>query len=590
MVSRFAGRADVTDVAAARRENEAMFSIFRMKSFQGRAISIVAGIFAISFAVLITVQGTNERSNATSLVIQNKRVQTGLIASAMAGALRWRKTAVFDQVHETLALGMMPDLLGIVALNSSSKTVYEWRGANATILPGDLTDSIVRLSDKPEYHMVGSYTVVSAPAVYYQAKYGKVVPAGHVLIYWDFRDVEANLTASWQKSTLLSAAILLGSIVFLVVLFRRLVSAPLARIIDQLLELARAHGGVSLEDRSQENEIVQMAHAVRVFKEAIAEKERIEAEQERIEEDLREEKRQTMERLARHFDASVKAIVTNVSTASVQLQETARSMSANADNNNRQSTAVASASEESSMNVQTAATATEQLSSSVREISRQINDSSDVAAKAKSAAGEIDVTVQDLARAAEKISQIVDLINKIASKINLLALNATIEAARAGESGKGFAVVAQEVKNLAKQTANATGEIAMQVEEVQAATDKTVDATQGILEIIQRIGDNSAAIAAAIEEQDSSTQEIARSVQEAAVGTQAVSQNIEEVRQVAGDTGASAVQVLEAAQSLSGQSDQLNKEIEAFLDGLRLTARESSDRELDDGAQGQLAG
>jgi methyl-accepting chemotaxis protein len=588
MVSRFAGRADVTDVAAARRENEAMFSIFRMKSFQGRAISIVAGIFAISFAVLITVQGTNERSNATSLVIQNKRVQTGLIASAMAGALRWRKTAVFDQVHETLALGMMPDLLGIVALNSSAKTVYEWRGANATILPGDLTDSIVRLSDKPEYHMVGSYTVVSAPAVYYQAKYGKVVPAGHVLIYWDFRDVEANLTASWQKSTLLSAAILLGSVIFLVLMFGRLVSAPLARIIDQLLELARAHGGVSLEDRSQENEIVQMAHAVRVFKEAIAEKERIEAEQERIEEDLREEKRQTMERLARHFDASVKAIVTNVSTASVQLQETARSMSANADNNNRQSTAVASASEESSMNVQTAATATEQLSSSVREISRQINDSSDVAAKAKSAAGEIDVTVQDLARAAEKISQIVDLINKIASKINLLALNATIEAARAGESGKGFAVVAQEVKNLAKQTANATGEIAMQVEEVQAATDKTVDATQGILEIIQRIGDNSAAIAAAIEEQDSSTQEIARSVQEAAVGTQAVS--IEEVRQVAGDTGASAVQVLEAAQSLSGQSDQLNKEIEAFLDGLRLTARESSDRELDDGAQGQLAG
>ena len=44
-----------------------MFSMFRMKSFQGRAIAIVAGIFAVSFAVLIAVQGANERSSATSV-------------------------------------------------------------------------------------------------------------------------------------------------------------------------------------------------------------------------------------------------------------------------------------------------------------------------------------------------------------------------------------------------------------------------------------------------------------------------------------------------------------------------------------------
>ncbi len=551
---------------------------------------VVAGIFAVSFAILIAVQGVNERSSATDLVIKNKKVQTSLLASSMAGALRWRKSSVFDQVHETLALGTMTDLLAVVALNSSGTVVYEWRRKDAGLLPDSLSDNVVTLSDKTEHRMADGYAAVSAPSVYYQAKYSKVVPAGHVLIFWDFRAIEADLTASWQRSSMLSAAILLGSIAFLVVMFRRLVSAPLTRIIEQLLELARAHGDVTLADRSEENEIVQMSHAVRVFKNAIDEKERIEAEQDRIEEDLRQEKRQTMERLARHFDASVKAIVTSVSTASTQLQATAKSMSAYADHNNQQSTAVASASEESSMNVQTAATATEQLSSSVKEINRQIIDSSQVAARATSAAEDIDVTVQGLARAAEKISQIVDLINKIASKINLLALNATIEAARAGEAGKGFAVVAQEVKNLAKQTASATSEIAMQVEEVQQATGKTVDATQGILGVIQRISDNSAAIAAAIEEQDSSTQEIARSVQEAAAGTQMVSNSIEEVRQVAGETGASAAQVLEAAQSLSGQSDLLNKEIETFLEGLKITGEASSDRVSKDGAGGRLAG
>ena len=568
-----------------------MISRLRLKSFQGRAISIVAGIFAISFAILIAVQGLNERSHAVNLVIENKKIQTSLLSSSMAGALRWRKKAVFDQVRETLGLGRISDLLAVVAVNGNGERVYEWRReGTADVLPDNLTGEAVALSENAEYSMAGDYVVASAPSVFYHSKYNKIVPAGHVLIFWDYRDIEADLTASWQRSTMLSAAILLGSIAFLIVLFGRLVSAPLARIIAQLLELARGHGDVTLADQSQENEIVQMAYAVRVFRDAIEEKERIEAEQEQIEADLREEKRRTMERLARHFDASVKAIVTSVSTASTQLQATAKSMSANAEQNNRQSTAVASASEESSMNVQTAATATEQLSSSVREINRQIVDSSQVAAQASTAAGDIDTTVQGLARAAEKISQVVDLINKIASKINLLALNATIEAARAGEAGKGFAVVAQEVKNLAKQTANATGEIAMQVEEVQQATGKTVEATQGILGVIQRISDNSAAIAAAIEQQDSSTQEIARSVQEAAIGTQVVSKNIEEVRQVAGETGASAAQVLEAAHSLSGQSEQLNKEIEAFLDGLKFTAETSSGQESHEGAGGRLAG
>jgi methyl-accepting chemotaxis protein len=568
-----------------------MFSKGWMKSFQGRAISVVAAVFAVSFAIVIGVQEIRERSNAIDRIIQNKKVQTSLLASAMAGALHWRKVAAFDRVHETLALDGFTDLLAVAAVNQDGEMVYEWRRDGAAdLLPNSLFADAVALSDNAETKMADQYAAVSAPSIYYQAKYNEAVPAGHVLVFWDFRRIESDLTASLLASTLLSGAILVASVVLLIVLFRRLVSAPLARIITQLVDLARVHGNVTVADRSQENEFVQMAHAVRVFRDSIAERQRIEGEQEQIEEDLREEKRRTMERLASHFDASVKAIVTSVSTASTQLQETAKSMSSNADHNNRRSTAVATASEQSSMNVQLAATATEQLSSSVKEISRQIIDSNRVAEQAAGAAEDIDVTVQGLASAAEKISEIVDFINKIARKINLLALNAAIEAARAGEAGKGFAVVAQEVKNLAMQTASATGDIAMQVEEVQAATGKTVEATHGILDVIQRISDNSAAIAEAIEEQDSSTQAIARNVQEAAAGTHVVSQSIEEVRQVAGETGASATQVLEAAQSLSGQSSQLNREIEAFLEGLRLTASRRIDRESVAGAQDRLAG
>jgi len=142
-----------------------------------------------------------------------------------------------------------------------------------------------------------------------------------------------------------------------------------------------------------------------------------------------------------------RAIITSLSTASGELESTARALTDNAGNTTRLATVVANASENASNNVQSVASATEELASSVREISAQVQQSSRIALSAVKQADETDARINALSQAANRIGDVIKLITSVAEQTNLLALNATIEAARAGDAGRGFAVVAQEVKS-----------------------------------------------------------------------------------------------------------------------------------------------
>ncbi|HEY4343089.1 MAG TPA: methyl-accepting chemotaxis protein [Parvibaculum sp.] len=344
---------------------------------------------------------------------------------------------------------------------------------------------------------------------------------------------------------------------------------PIRGMTEAMKRLAGGDHRTEVPARERKDEIGAMAAAVQVFKENGIEMERVKSEQEENDRKAVIEKKRMMNELASSFEAKVGSLVQALSAAATEMESTAGSMTTLAEQGNSKAMTVASASEQTSANVQTVATATEELSASIQEISKQVANSARIASKAVDDARSTDGVVQELAVGAHKIGEIIQLINDIAGQTNLLALNATIEAARAGDAGKGFAVVASEVKSLATQTAKATEEISAQITQIQGATDQAVTAIKGIGSTIQEMSEIAAAIASAVEEQGAATLEISRNVQQAAQGTEEVSRSIVAVRQASTDTGVASAQVFDAAGELSRNSNDLSREVDNFLAGVK---------------------
>lgn len=346
------------------------------------------------------------------------------------------------------------------------------------------------------------------------------------------------------------------------------VARPLVRITDAMGRLAAGETEIEIGETGRRDEVGRLADALSVFRRNAIERLRLEAAQV-AEQEAKERRTAAVETLVRSFETDAEEALRTVGVAATQLDATAQSMAAIAEETSRQAGSAAAAAEQTTANVQTVASAAEEMAASIREIIEQVSRSKRIADEAADQARRTDQTVVGLAEATRRIGTVIELIQSIAAQTNLLALNATIEAARAGEVGRGFAVVAGEVKILASQTARATDEISGQIAAVQQATEDAVMAIRGISETIAQVNMISGAIAAAMEQQGASTAEISRSVTQAAQGTQAVSENVVQVTEAASQTGAAATQVLVSAQELTQRSDLLRQQVERFLGAIK---------------------
>jgi methyl-accepting chemotaxis protein len=375
--------------------------------------------------------------------------------------------------------------------------------------------------------------------------------------------VDASFWSMVRTASIVIAVLMVLSFAIAWMITRSVVK-PLAVLKQRMASLSMGEFEAPVANTDRKDEIGEMARTVGVFRDAMIETNRLREEQAAIEGRQTEQRKSEMNRLADQFERDVGEIIMLVSSAANQLEASATTLSRTADTVQTVSNHAADASSSASTSVHSVAAA-----SSVAEISRQVDASSRIAHDAVDQAQKTDTRISQLSQSAAKIGDVVNLIKNIAEQTNLLALNATIEAARAGEAGRGFAVVAAEVKNLAEQTAKATGEISQQVADIQSATQDSVVAIKEIGTTIGQISEISSTIASAVEEQSAATQEISGNVQRAAEGTSQGAANIADVQRGATETRTASSQVLSAAQSLSTESNRLKREVGKFMDSVR---------------------
>lgn len=262
--------------------------------------------------------------------------------------------------------------------------------------------------------------------------------------------------------------------------------------------------------------------------------------------------------------AGLRELIGNVKREAEQVADSSRDLLQNSDTLSKDSQTAAEkaqnashVSEEASNNINSIAYAVEQFSIASQEIASNVSKAATISNTAKSKMEESSESVMQLGEHSQKIGMAIRLIGDIAGQTNLLALNATIEAARAGEAGKGFAVVANEVKELAKQTAQAAEEITRMVQTIQAGSEQAIEAIKEVREIIDQLNDIDNTIASAVEEQTATVSEITNNISNAAEGTKHVSKTIADVSVVAQQASQHAMDTISQAKRLSEMADKL---------------------------------
>ena len=266
------------------------------------------------------------------------------------------------------------------------------------------------------------------------------------------------------------------------------------------------------------------------------------------------------------------SISEEMSKGAAMTTEKAGTVAAASEELNANATSVAAGMEQSSTNLDSVASATEEMTATIGQIAQNTESARNVTEQAVEQSKQVTELMDALGTSANEIGKVTETITSISDQTNLLALNATIEAARAGAAGKGFAVVASEIKDLAKQTADATEDIKNKIDGIQSSTNNSIVDIRKITEIIQNVNDYVTTIAAAVEEQSVTTKDISDNMGQASSAVQDASERTAQNSTVSQDIAKEIAEVSTSADEMSVASNQVAgsaKELSALSERLK---------------------
>ncbi|WP_431050331.1 methyl-accepting chemotaxis protein [Roseateles sp. L2-2] len=232
---------------------------------------------------------------------------------------------------------------------------------------------------------------------------------------------------------------------------------------------------------------------------------------------------------------------------------------------------IASGNQDLSVRSEHAAARVQEASSNVQRLSETLDGTAQASVRTRGLADEASAsaaaggrmvqgfveTMSSIGASSKRMSEIVSVIDTIAFQTNILALNAAVEAARAGEQGRGFAVVAAEVRNLAKRSAGAAGEVKVLIGESVTRVER------GQAEV-QAAGTAIAGIERGIGRVSAEIERIAHEVAEEAISLQQLRGTFTDVERMVQQNAALVEEAAASAASLNDQAERMNELASAF--------------------------